>query len=683
MKKDKYILSFYILSVVTFIISSFYSLYISYAFETILLLYSLFYVMNIYKGKSKKPILLYLFLVVLSLLCYTFLVKDSNLLLSILNLGIIPIFIFTYHSDRGLVKFKVMELFKILALILPVLFLITNDSRLCFAIVLVTPYIFMDRGDGIKDLILQIIVIALILLTRFLLLIYPMLFYLFVVAIYRLSKKDKQAFLKYILIGIISVCLLPVLNVYSLGIYNSDVFGSELFILKVFKLVIAILPLVVISIKVLLNFINYKLKLNYEMIISLLSVLGFGYLTFVLRLDYSQFIILIGSLSLFIFNKFMIDEKKIDENKITIITDDLSYNGVSKYISCITKMFNKNKIDIISTYKVHNEPAFVYGSSNVIYLMKHGPNKNKVDEAIENLNIFRIITEGFKYLMSFVNSKAYLLERLIEFDSKYVITTNYVYSTYIGDYLDNRFVKIATEHFYHNDDEGYIRKVVTSVKRCNYLVCVSPDLEDFYKKKVNKRCKVIYIPNVIDESSKKKVKYGSHNLISVGRLSSEKGQKDLIDVIEILKDEYEDIHLDIVGDGPLQKELRKYISSKKLNKYITIQGFRSSEEIEKMSLASSVFVMTSFSESFGLALIEAQNYSMPVVAFDTASGVKYLLKNGSGILVKNRNIKEMAKEIDSLLSSKSLFNKYSSASKENANNYLIKNVKPMWDNIIK
>ena len=125
MKKDKYILSFYVLSVVTFIISSFYSLYISYAFETMLLLYSLFYVMNIYKGKSKKPILLYLFLVVLSLLCYTFLVKDSNLLLSILNLGIIPIFIFTYHSDRGLVKFKVMELFKILALVLPVLFLIT------------------------------------------------------------------------------------------------------------------------------------------------------------------------------------------------------------------------------------------------------------------------------------------------------------------------------------------------------------------------------------------------------------------------------------------------------------------------------------------------------------------------------------------------------------------------------
>ena len=63
--------------------------------------------------------------------------------------------------------------------------------------------------------------------------------------------------------------------------------------------------------------------------------------------------------------------------------------------------------------------------------------------------------------------------------------------------------------------------------------------------------------------------------------------------------------------------------------------------------------------------------------------VPYLENLIFGINQMNKNIKEMAKEIDSLLSSKSLFNKYSSASKENANNYLIKNVKPMWDNIIK
>ena len=683
MKKEKYILLFYVFSFITFLTSVFYSVYISLAFETVLLLYALFYVMNIYKGKMRKPIMAYLFLIVISLLAYIVFFKDANMLISLLNLAIIPVFVFTYHNDKGLVKFKVMELFKILSIILSVLFIFTKDARVCFTLVAVFPFLFMDRQLTRKEIVIESATLFLVLLSKFPLVVYPALFYMIIITIYRFINKNKKAALVTGIMCLITIIYIPIFKVYGLGIYNSDVFGDEVVILKVLKLVIACLPFIYIGIKTISNFIKYEFRINYEMLINLLSVAGFIFLSTHLRLDYTQFIVLVGTLALFNFNKFMDNPKKINDKKVTIMALHLGYGGIEKYLSSLVKMLDGFKIDIISTYKVVDKPAFDYKDSKITYLMEYGPNKDKFNEAIENLNLFKIIPEGIKAAFTLVNKKSYNLEAIREIDSKYVITTREFHNAYVGYYLDKRFIKIATEHNYHNNDEKYINTLVESVEKSNYLVVVSPDLEEFYKKKVVKSCKVVFIPNVLDKSSKSKAKYGTHRIINVGRLSSEKGQDDLVDVVEIIKKDYPDVHLDLVGDGPLSKDLKKYINSKKLSKNVTIHGFKNTDEIEKISLEASVFATTSHTESFGLAVIEAQNYSLPVVAFDTPNGVKYLLKNGSGILVKNRDKKAMAKEIEKLFEDKSLYKKYSDESKKNANNYLLENVKPLWENIIK
>ena len=62
---------------------------------------------------------------------------------------------------------------------------------------------------------------------------------------------------------------------------------------------------------------------------------------------------------------------------------------------------------------------------------------------------------------------------------------------------------------------------------------------------------------------------------------------------------------------------------------------------------------------------------------------QYLLKNGSGILVKNRSIKDMASNIEELFENKKLYKKYSDASKENASKYELKKIKPLWNDLLK
>ena len=125
------------------------------------------------------------------------------------------------------------------------------------------------------------------------------------------------------------------------------------------------------------------------------------------------------------------------------------------------------------------------------------------------------------------------------------------------------------------------------------------------------------------------------------------------------------------------------VKDEKLTNNVTFAGFKDSKEIEELLLSSSIYVCGSHSESFGLSIIEAQSYSLPVVAFDSANGVKYLLKNGSGVLVSKRNKQKMAEEIIGLLDDKKAFIEYGKLGNQNARLYLINNVKPQWSKIIK
>ena len=171
------------------------------------------------------------------------------------------------------------------------------------------------------------------------------------------------------------------------------------------------------------------------------------------------------------------------------------------------------------------------------------------------------------------------------------------------------------------------------------------------------------------------------NLITIGRLSPEKGQKDLIDVFKIVNNKLPDVKLYIIGDGILKNELEKYVKKLKLNNNIIFTGFLDKEEKEKYILDSSIFVLPSYSESFGLVLIEAMSYGLPCVAFDSSDGAKELLKNNVGILINNRDKNEMAKKIVDVLSSKEI-NSLGNKGYIYCQKFLIDNIKDDWINLL-
>lgn len=369
--------------------------------------------------------------------------------------------------------------------------------------------------------------------------------------------------------------------------------------------------------------------------------------------------------------------------KITIFALHLGFGGVEKYLSSLCKMLeDKYDIEIISTYKVLDEPAFYFSDKiKITYLINSKPNKEELKSAIKEKKIFNIFREGYKSLKILYLKRIKNIKAIKNTYSDYIITTRIFHNNLVSHYAHKDIIKIATEHNFHNENKKYISNLINSIKNFDYFVVVSNNLKEFYEKKVGK-AKCLYIPNVIDEMPKNKSKLHSKNIITIGRLSPEKGQKDLIDVFKIVNEQIPKSKLYMVGDGPLNYELKDYTKKLKLENQIKFTGFLGKNDKEKYILDSSIFVLPSYTESFGLVLIEAMSYGLPCIAFDSSDGAKELLKNDVGILVKNRNKDEMAKKIIEELENIN-DSKHSEKGYNYCQRYLINNVKKMWLNILK
>lgn len=469
----------------------------------------------------------------------------------------------------------------------------------------------------------------------------------------------------------------------NISILERD-FLSQYYTLGILGFILFVSPYILIVVMgAILIVINYKKRCMTLENVSILVCLGAAFLGAFYcgnSLDNLTLSIIYAFIcGYFIRNLFTKKETELEEDEVTIFALHLGYGGVEQYISSLCKMLKDNyKINLISTYKVSDKPAFEFDKNiNITYLINDKPNKEDLKKALRNKKIVDIFKESFKNLKIIILKYYRNIIAIINTNSKYIITTRYFHNKLVQKYANNGIITIATEHNFHNNDKKYIRKVVNSVKDFNYLVPVSENLKKFYEKKL-KHTKCLFIPNVVENNSSEVSKLKNNVLINVGRFEAEKAQLELIEIIKEVKKDIPNIKLYLIGDGSLRNCLESKVKEYDLEKNIVFTGFINKNELSKYYLNSSLFVMTSFTESFGLVLLEAQNYGVPCIAYDSADGAKELLKDNIGVLVKNRDRKKMIKEILHLLSNKSRLKEIAKKGKENCCKYHIDNVKNKW-----
>ena len=335
-------------------------------------------------------------------------------------------------------------------------------------------------------------------------------------------------------------------------------------------------------------------------------------------------------------------------NKVTIYALHLGYGGVEKNICEKANILsNIYDVEIISLYKLYDKPAFIVSPKvKIKYLTNVKPNRNEFKNAVKSKNIKSILKEGFYAVKVLYLKNSLITKSMIECNSKIIISTRVDFSLKLIKNNEYNNIKIAEEHIYHNNNSKYIKKLGFILKYVDYLMPSSDYLTDYYKSIYSKYDYKIKTNKMPIEGSNKLCDLKKKNIISVGRLSKEKGFADLIEIFSNI--ESEDWTLTIVGDGDEKENLEALIKDNNLEGKVILTGFLNKEELYKLYENSSLYVMTSFEESFGLVLVEASSFGLPLIAFDSAIGAKEIIQE-NGILVSNRDKSVMIKKIKKLM----------------------------------
>lgn len=302
-------------------------------------------------------------------------------------------------------------------------------------------------------------------------------------------------------------------------------------------------------------------------------------------------------------------------------------------------------------------------------------------------NIFVRIFKSWKYNNLLVERFNNLMS---ETRPDIVITTTY--QSYIVSMINScpiPFKKVLESHidkrYIHcNDSRNYFKwtKLLHSIydmhmlkcKTCHFdiLVALNQNDADDWAKYV--RTKVI--TNIAHlNTTGRFCKLDTHRVIFVGRYTRQKGIPDLFKIWEFVFERHPDWHLDLFGDGNMEEI--PYSEEERLMKNVHVH--QPDSNIFERYLESSVFVLTSLYEPFGLVMPEAMSCGLPVVAFDCPSGPANIISDGvDGYLIKNRDIDEFAEKLCQLIESPQLRQEMGKAAILSSQRYSTEKVMPQW-----
>ncbi len=391
--------------------------------------------------------------------------------------------------------------------------------------------------------------------------------------------------------------------------------------------------------------------------------------------------------------------------RVSILSLHLGYGGIEKSIVALANLLSSNyKVEIVCIYKLYEKEAFkVNDNVKVKYLINSNLPK-KVEEY--KLLFFkhhfikltkRLFKDYFlklKFITFFKDAfggigmyhkRAKVMKNYIKNSNADIIISS---RTFLNEWLSNcakeDVLTIGWEHNHYHNDMKYAIDVVRSCKNLDYFVLVSNDLYEFYNKKLaGYNCRCVYIPNVLDSFPDKCAPLVEKRLVSVGRLSKEKGYIDLLGLYNILVKDHPDWTLDIVGYGPEKERLEEYIMAHNLSDKVILHGYQGKEYIDKLLNKSSIYLMTSYTESFGIVLIEAMSHGLPCIAFSSAEGARELIDSGrTGYLINNRNNRAYIKKVEDLMNDIEARKRIGHESRKNVKKYNGEEVVKLWYKIM-
>ena len=323
--------------------------------------------------------------------------------------------------------------------------------------------------------------------------------------------------------------------------------------------------------------------------------------------------------------------------KITYFIRDITDCGGIQQTTChginsIIKTSEEYDISVISLYH-KNEECFFY-----------------LDQKVKKYALFTEIIDTKKQYFQIKNRLRVLLEQV---KPDIIVVQGTAFANYISRSIWNRYRVIVCEHGHYHMGRKFGLHWFGKNKSLKYAdaIVTLTELDALNYKSNNKKgivIKKIYNPCVFQKNFQSIYKLNSKVIVSCGTLNKVKRFDHVIATAEKVFAKHSDWCWHIYGDGPEKSNLEKMIRERRLEKSVFIKGYETNKNV--IYGDKSFMVLTSNFEGFGMVLVEAMQYHLPIISYSVNYGPKEIVEEGiNGFLVESGNIELLSDAVEKMI----------------------------------
>ena len=351
--------------------------------------------------------------------------------------------------------------------------------------------------------------------------------------------------------------------------------------------------------------------------------------------------------------------------RICFFSGDVTNSGGTERVgTIIANELNKNekyKISFVSLVEKKNEPFFEVSKDIKRYALFEQPVRGLP-------NIHRIC---YRLIQLIKQEKFDVIVDIDGILDMYSLTAK----------LFTKVKVISWEHFnyYQHPVVGHRKYTRWLAGRfADAIVTLTEEDKGYYLENLKIKCPIqaIYNP-IIGLENVKEYNISSKMLLSVGRLTYQKGFDMLVEVAKDVLHKHPDWTWIILGEGEDRPLLEQKIKDYQLEKRLILKGNVSN--VEDYYAKTGIFVMTSRYEGLPMTLLETKPYQLPVVSFDIQTGPRECIINGeNGYLIEAFNKQDMVEKINYLIENLQLRLDFSTNATKNCYNFSVEKIINQW-----
>lgn len=324
--------------------------------------------------------------------------------------------------------------------------------------------------------------------------------------------------------------------------------------------------------------------------------------------------------------------------RIAIFVKNLTSGGAEKQAVLQAKALSKNK--------------------QVYFIVFNG--KKVHEKYLDMLDGTEVTTKMFvgNHLKRFVLLCQFLKKEKIAIVFSYLTAAN-LYACLAGLIVGNKIVT-GLRNAYYTPEKRYVNLILTNFFAQRTVVNCYSGFQAFLQSGF-KKTKMVVIPNCMENINPLQKKSYGGKIISVGRFTQQKDYATALKAVAELYHRGCECEYNIVGYGPMEEDIRKWISNYGLDPIVHV--YINPNNIAELLNNADIYLSTSLYEGTSNSIMEAMNANLPIVATNVGDNSCLVHEGVNGFLVPPKDTKAICCSLEKLLGNSELMSQYGAHSK--------------------